>query len=303
MQNIIYVEEKARSPLENLAMNMHYADMAMESKHGILGRIYSHSRGVILGNTQSTEDLFEDACVNEGYQIVRRPSGGSAIITETGNNLCYSLFFDSKRFGGDFDFEKAYKAITIPIAKRFGDDFSVKGIYYMRHNHQGQDYPIAGHAMKLHGRDIVQFDGVIQMEDADSESISKVLKLRKLYMEDATPLIEMDGQLYTPKGKEIHDIPHGAKLDRDEYEEISGIRGMKSIGISVEETIGHIIDALREEFGKIEMRRGEKPKSKDLESYMEDIRSSRDIGKRRCLGHCFVDFADSEPEIHYEKEK
>lgn len=288
-KRILFYDKTARVPSENLAINRACAGLVKTGKKDFIGRIYSHKKGVILGNSQSVSDVYTDNCKALGYEVLKRPSGGSAVVVDESSALCYSLFFNSGFFKGA-DLDRLYKAVTLPLAEKLGDAFSVKGMYYLRAEKDGKSVPVAGHAIHMQ-KGIVQFDGIVHLRPLDMDRVSKVLKLRDLYTSGGQAFFAVDGQYYDLQGKKLNGVDvSGAALLRSEKKELSRFPGLLELGISLEDFVSALHSVVCEVFGPAEKR--------DTYDFKKlGLSSDRNFGSHSCLGHCFVDLVEPEPKL------
>ncbi len=299
-RKIFLIDKEARPPSENLAMNNLFLRLIKEGKYDLIARIYCHTNGIILGNSESISDVYADTCCKQNFEIVRRLSGGSAIFATPDIVLCYSLFFNGMNLNINVNVTDVYKSITIPLAKKLGRDISVEGTYYLRVKRDGESIPFAGHAMKVYGRDIVHFDGVVNKTVFEIDILSRLIKLRELYSFDGENYIVVDGKAYTLSGKPIDKFNKSkAILLRSEKEELKKIIGLKEIGIEEDLFISILYDSLNDLFGGISRVDKIDIDSLELRKTSEEIKKDASHGRRSCLGHCFVDLLEPEPRIHY----
>ena len=294
----MFLQERGpRSPSENLAVNEACSRMVRDGSFEAICRVYTHRKGVILGNSQSVFDIYPERCDAHGYEVVRRPSGGSVIVVDDASTLCYSLFFGSDHFGR-FDLTDIYKRITFPLAKNLGDAFTVEGTYYLRHSTEGKSYPVAGHAMRS-SRGVVQFDGVVNLTHPDMHTVPELIKLRELYSVADKIVIRMDGTAYDMKGRPLDVDLSRARLVLSESDELKSMPGLRELGYSAD----GFIDALRQTFttvfGKADRIDSYDFPQPELDHNREKLKKQVGKGNRICLGHCFVDLLEPEPKIQY----
>jgi lipoate-protein ligase A len=298
-KQLLVLEKNPRAPSENLAVNNIYSDLVRGGKLDFIARLYSHTAGIILGNTQSLFDIRPDICHEQNYEVVRRPTGGSAIPVDTESTLCYSLFFKTKP--NNLDLTKIYKSITIPLAKNLGSEFSVEGTYYLRYIKNGISYPIAGHAMRS-GKGVIQFDGVINLTQLDVDLFSKMIKLRELYKIGESNFIRMDGVTYNLRGKEVPDLSgKRGELLISEEKQLRNLLGLYDLRYSKMDFISALEKTVREVFGEVDTRESYSVPDTQIKQVQEDIKKGTNRGKKICLGHCFIDMLEPEPKIHYRK--
>lgn len=297
-RQIFIYDTKVKKPSENLAINWFCRDKIKDNSYDLIARVYSHLNGVILGRFESAQDVNEEFCRENGYEIVKRPSGGSAIITDPSLVLCYSIFFSADEFGfGSLDHTKVYESIAIPLAENLGEMFSVEGAYYLRVGHNGSSLPIAGHAIRIEDG-IVQFDGVVNRTAFDMDQLSKVLKLRNLYSFNDQQYVVVDNQVFDLKGKKSDVDISKAKLLRSERDELEKMVGLRDINMEDNHFVSAFLSTLRDVFGVVERVEG-LDFGNFVEDIAEEIRRDSFEGQRVGLGHCFVDLVEPEPKVHH----
>jgi len=301
LENRVFLHEKeVKTPSENLAINKMCSDLIKTNIYDLIARVYYHSNGVILGNAESLFDINEFYCKENGYEIVRRPSGGSVILVDPKLVLCYSIFFDSDKFNLGKDLTRIYKAITIPFARKLGKNITVEGAYYLRLKLNGASIPFAGHAMRFYNQRIVQFDGVVNRKAFDIEILEKALNLRELYTFEGKEYIVVNGKAYNLEGKEINKFDKKRAIFlRDEKRELEKVLGIEEIGLNDEEFVKALYSTLVDVFGKIKIVDEINLNKNDLLKNIKKIKEEVSGGTKTCLGHCFVDLVEKEPRIHY----
>ena len=292
-KKVFLFDRNARKPSENLAINKICFDLVRDGDYDLIGRAYYHSNGVILGTGESIYDVNKDFCLKNEFEVVRRPSGGSAILVMPELTLCYSLFFKSVQ-----NPDSIYKLLTIPLAKKLGSSFSVEGAYYIRVKSNDKKVPFAGHAIKKDSFDIVQFDGVVNKDSFDIELLSKVLKLRKLYEVDGRKFVLIGEDTFDLNGNKIKVDNTRFKLLRDETEELKSIIGLRNIEMSDDFYVGNLFSVVQQVFGNVLRINNLAFDENILKEERKKIITDLDGGKFG-LGHCFVDFIEPEPRIHY----
>lgn len=288
-KQLIWIDQTARNPSENIAINRECVNQIQNKKYDLIARFYTHKKGIILGNSESSQDVNIDYCTQNNYEVIRRPSGGSAIVVEPDLTLCYSLFFSNP---SKFDINEIYKKITLPLARNLGEKFSIKGNYYLRFENNGKSVPIAGHAMKSYG-DIIQFDGVINKKAFDVEKVARLIKLRELYQDNQNKYISVNKELFDLKGKKVNLRRSQLKLIRSEKKELEDIVGLQDICLSERDFINTFRTTLEELFGHLQ--EGEiSINNQGLLPYAKESKKLDNHKKRIFLGHCFVDLIDEE---------
>ncbi len=285
-----------KSPIRNLLINRACVDLIGKGEYDLIARTYFHDKGVILGRGESIEDIYEDVCEKDGYEVVSRPSGGSAILVGPDSTLCYSIFFNSARFGGRFNIHEVYKSIVLPLARNLGDEFSVVGNYYLRYNLDEESIPIAGHAIKSYG-EVTQFDGIVNLKRFDMAALEKVLRLRELWEFNGKKYLKVNGRFYDLDGGEVNLDENSPQFLRSEKQELEKIIGLEEIGISTTKFKQNLRKSLEEVFGEVHRIKGLSFKDVELDRYAEYLNLGNNYKGRRFLGHCFVDLVEEEQEI------
>ncbi len=286
--NELIINHNPLTPLDNLSINEFCVKLS-RNRDELIGRVYTHTKGVILSTNQSINDLYLNNCESMGYEIVRRPSGGSAIIVNPELTLCYSFFFPTKLFGGVFDFDKIYKTITEPLVKELGEDFSVEGNYYIRY----KGVPFAGHAIKSHNG-VTQFDGVMQLKSFDMDELNNLIKLRELHEYNSVNCIKVNDKYYDFKGNNLK-VDGLTALIRDEYEELNSISGAQELGLNNDYLIKTITNIVNKVFGECSVSNS--LRTPDLSIYKELISKRLNKGRKNNLGHCFIDLLEPEQKL------
>ncbi|MEM4336958.1 MAG: hypothetical protein QXG86_03060 [Candidatus Woesearchaeota archaeon] len=298
-KNVLVIDKEVRKPSENLWINNYYSNLIKNGEYNSITRFYKHKKGVILGANESVEDINIEECIKEGYEVVRRPSGGSVIVVEPMLNLCYSLFFNPKIFGSDININGIYKAITFPLAKNLGSRFKVEGTYYLRYDIGDKKVVVGGHAIKTE-KNVIQFDGVINLKKFDVKKLEELIKLRDLYESEGKKYILWEGRFYDKKGNFVKELRNGHLL-RSEKKELEQVLGLEDIGLSEKFFISAMKKTIEEIFGVAEY--GQIPVSmRNKKQYTNKyiIKKTQKLGegkKRKRLGHCFVDFVEEETRI------
>ena len=108
LNNWRLLSEGSSSGANNMALD--YAFTQVHHESNIL-RLYGwHPRAISIGFHQSTNIVDINKCKNEGIDLVRRPTGGRAILHD--NEITYSLILR----GNEFDFEEIYLKVHVAIA-------------------------------------------------------------------------------------------------------------------------------------------------------------------------------------------
>lgn len=298
-EKVFVIDKKPKSPIENLAINAYCAKLVGTGKYSLIGRAYYHNPGVILGHNESLTDVDTAKCASLGYEVARRPTGGSAIVVDPKSVLCYSVFFMPKTFGLKEGVTETYRAMSIPLAKELGKGIIVRGTYYLRADIGFDEVPIAGHALKIHsekkGR-VMQFDGVVNRTALDVERISQLLKLRELHTSGGRNYLVVGGKAYDENGNLANNS--GLVKIRSEREELERCIGLRELKITDIQFLKALYNVMRSNFGDVELG-SIRPNPSDIKKISSQIRRKKGAGKRERLGHCFVDLMDPEPILVY----
>ncbi len=291
LENKIFIcEDSPKQPSLNLAINRAVVDAVKEGKYDAVARVYTHTNGVILGYAESIDDVNQAYIEENDLEVIKRPSGGSAILVAPDLTLCYTLIFNPKKFEIKKDTKEIYNKITLLLAQQLGERFVVRGRYYIRVKIGEKEVPFAGHAMKF-WKDIVQFDGIVHKKGLDLNLFSEVLNLRELFEYEGEKYIRMDGSIYNIKGERIKSLPRDAVLTKTEEESLKEIRGLNDLGISEDEFINHLYKTFHSLFP--DMKRDLTVQVDGIDKYQREIQQSK-FGNIPALGHCFVDFMEPE---------
>lgn len=296
LERIIHYETAPRSPREHLALNLMSARLIADGAYQVLGRVYRHEPGVILGEGQSPDDVRAQAARELGYEIARRPTGGSAVVVSPDQALCYSLFFPNDP--ASIDVTRVYRESVLPFARELGGDIVVEGSYYLRHRGDDARPPLAGHAMKFHhGNSVVQVDGIFHDADADVDLFARLLRLRDLYSYAGREVLGIDGSYFSLDGSPL-ELPPGASLtlERSERDELGRSKGMRSVGLSERSIVEALHRSVEARFGPTPVVR-EFAYPFDLAPYLAEVDGSLVEGDLYGQGHCFVDLQEPEPRI------
>lgn len=285
-KDLFYVEKEALRPSENLAINGYLADQINNDEFDTIVRFYKHQPGVIIGANESLEDVYKDNCEDLGFEVVRRPTGGSAVVVDN-TALCYSIFsrYDAKKN----DIHDIYKSIVLPLVNELGNNFSVEGNYYLRFKGQ----PIAGHALKTHNN-CVQFDGIVNTERVDSDLISRLIKLRDSYTLNGEDYVKIGEKFYDLKGNEVSlENPVFVKSEKKALEELVGL---KDAGLSEDVFINIFYNSLKQKNSSLEITPPLKYEQKEIKKRIGDLERELEDGSRKMknLGHCFIDLIEKE---------
>jgi hypothetical protein len=287
LENIIHDDPVPRKPREQLARNLRAAELVFEEAYGAIVRIYRFTPGVILGLNQSLDDVNREECERHGYEIVRRPTGGSAVIVDPEQTLCYSFFFPSNSRLPNI--VRSYHDIVVPFASHLGDGMIVDRLFSLIP--PGSEHPLAGHAMAHHYHNaITQLDGIFHVSAPDADRFARLLKMRELYEHNETPIIASNGSYYSRTGRVLADVDvRSLMFKRSEHDEISRFVGLRSIGMSESKVTRALYHTARMRFGPITLT--DQLDYADLTHHLERVdRAARTPKKWNAQGHCFVDF-------------
>ena len=283
MKLLFYDDVKSRKPSVNLAINNSYFKKVMTEEYDAIARVYRHEPGIILGCNESEGDINKNVCSSLGYEVVRRPSGGSAVLVDP-SIICYSIFL-SKKLMNNGGFNDLYKKIVFPLAQKMGEEFEVKGNYYIRQRTNSGLLPVAGHSMNT-SKEVFQFDGIIHTEPLNMSYVKRMLKLRELRTYEDESVIAMEDDIYTLGGKKTDILKEDTKLVRKEEDILKQIQGINESGVSEDKFINFLYETLTDAFGVFE--KGTLPET------LEEIVLKKEKNYLNARGHCFVDFGEPE---------
>lgn len=291
-ENYFIFDKEPKSPTTHLAINKYCSNLINSGEANCIVRFYYHKNAIILANAESIEDINQENAKHMGFEILRRPSGGSVIVATPKEMLCYSIFLPTHIFDKKTA-SNYYQKFTLPLASKLGEGFQIAGAYYLRFKKE----PLAGHAMKTE-KNYVQIDGLVHTTKPNIDLISKLINLRNLYEYEDKLLIEMNGKFYF-QNHEI-DIQDNSSLKKilSEEELISNFPGLNSTSYSPEAYSEKIKETLEE---LINSNIWKSKLSLDINEIEKNIGYlKKEISQKRhqiAQGHCFVDFSEPEPEI------
>jgi len=295
-KKVFFHDRLPKSPSLNLAINKAIVHAIKAGKYDAVGRVYYHTNGIILGNNESKDDIYQNNCGLYGFEVVTRPTGGSAILVTPELNMCYSIFFHLKRTNRERNTTKLYMELTLPLQEFLGEQFDVQGKYYLRVRHNGSYIPFAGHSLHL-SKDLVQFDGVVHKHRLDPSFISNFIKLRELHKLGDEKYIRMDNAIYNNKGSKVENITlSSTTIVRSEKEELERVLGLQELNIREEDyadSLYKLMCTLFDDVVKIDTLQLNQKKILVYQMRLSHINNGRVIG----LGHCFIDFMEAEPAL------
>lgn len=288
-RKILSVEHTSKPAGENLAINDYWLDQIRQDKADVVLRIYKHQPAVILGASQNTHDAYLQGCKEHGYDVVRRKTGGAAIVADEESALCYSLFCKPP----STNHQEAYTFFTIPLAQTFGYEASIEGTYYLKvpGNHN-KTYSLAGHAIKQ-SKNAMQLDGIVHEKPLDTKLIKDLLNLRELYKEENNTYIQVGKNTYHIQDKQLTPTKHKpTNRTRNEQEELDKLPSLQQIGSNAEEYTQALINTAKTVFGN-NWTQAQAPTQKP---YQE----ANPNNSKAALGHCFIFINETEKkEVHY----
>jgi hypothetical protein len=292
-KNYFIFDKEAKSATTHLAINKYCSNLINEGSADCIVRFYYHNNAVILANAESISDINENNAKQLGFEVLRRPSGGSVIVATPKDMLCYSIFLPTEIFDKKTA-SSYYKKFTFPLASKLGSEFEIAGAYYLRYQKQ----PIAGHAMKTEKK-YVQIDGLIHTQKPDIDLISKLIHLRELYKTEFGDSIKMNGNFYF-KDKILENYNENEfEFLYSEKELISNFPGLNSTPFTPETYSQKIKETLEELIKSKVWKEKLELNIPIIKKYQKEI--NEELQKPRhqiAQGHCFVDFSEPEPEIH-----
>ena len=285
LERIIHDDTVLRSPREHLARNLRAAELVFEGAYASIVRIYRHTPGVILGVNQSIDDVDLDGCAELGYEVFRRPTGGSAVIVDPDMALCYSVFFPTRTIRPQVT--TLYDGFVPPLADALADGIRVDRLFSLIP--PGSEHPVAGHAMTHHHYNAVtQIDGIIHTTAPDIERFSRLLRMRELYRNGETLCVRRGDSYFSKTGRPLETVDENALVFvRSEREEISRFIGLRSIGISDSQTVEALHRAAHSSYGPFD--RVERFDYGDVTDHLRTVdEETAESKKWNAQGHCFI---------------
>ena len=301
-------EEKTKSPRENLAINSLALELIEEEKTDLILRTYTHSNGIIIGKSQTINDLYP---TNSQTQIAQRETGGAAVVVDPQTTFCYSIFFkqQNKRINPRQTYQKILEPLAELLDKRLSNYFTH---YIGQYNSKNENRPLIGHSMKSQtATSGIQIDGIVHITPLTSSPLLKKIKLRKLLYEPTSkrefvtinqkhsPLFEIQPNRLTQL--ENTQQPKQLTLYRDEEEEISQFLTLQELGITTQQFEDRLRRGIETIFSNI---RGEKTtltQAYDTELFDSETISKlsqkyrpKKNGKQTLKGHCFIYYDEIE---------
>lgn len=129
--------------------------------------LYSIPKSIILAKNQSFEDINSGLAFNEDYQIVKRATGGGAVITSENGTFLASLFLKS-------EFKDSY-------LEKLSNNLSVNQSSSHDFFEANEMSRYAGHAQRRLKNSFIQIDGLYNVENDFSNDIHKFIKNRYLF--------------------------------------------------------------------------------------------------------------------------
>ena len=287
---ILDIDNNSRPAGENLAINNYWLQQIKEDKADAVLRIYRHQPAVILGASQNTHDANLQNCAEQGYDVIRRNTGGGAIVADEESALCYSLFCKPP----SQNHQEAYTFFTIPLAKEFGREASIEGTYYLKvPGSNNQTHSLAGHALKL-SKNAMQLDGIVHEKPIDTKQFAQLLNLRELYKENDNTYIQLGEQTYQIHNNQLIQTTHQpTKSVQNEAEELDKLPSLQQIGSNAEEYTQALLQTAKNVFGN-DWTYKQPPKQ-------QPIQPAKPNRSKAALGHCFVFINETEQqEVHYQ---
>jgi lipoate-protein ligase A len=302
-ERLFIVDYEPKAPSLNLAINALWYEKVKNDNPGVVVRVYKHMPGVILGYRESMDDVNEGYCTQHGIEVVERKTGGSAVVVDPANVLCYTAFINASR--ETVDLTRWYKRLVFPLRdqlKTKGVRATVEGAYYIRIEEKDKKPPVIGHAAHIYkeqGKKIIQFDGIVHVTNLDVEQIERMLRLRELWVSNKHQYIVTSRDSYPViNGVAKENMPpfnkEGSRMLRDEREELKDIRSLSNMGLSEEAFVDCLYEAMGNALGVLKK---EKPFHFDKEEIEKTKKKfqKRPDGYKCGLGHCFIDLLEPEP--------
>jgi lipoate-protein ligase A len=305
--NLFLFDDKPRTIYENMAINSECLDLVSKSKKDlVIVRYYKHNPGIILGQSQSSFDVFYDNCLSKNLEVCKRNSGGAAVYVDPKNALCYSVFCNPKVLGDEVkSHNDIYNALTKPLAVELGNNIGVKGTYYFKLDNK----TLAGHSLRktING---IQFDGLIHLDNLDASELGSLIKLRKLYECPNTgdyflSVGDDTFKVYDNKVSKDKACLENKILVRDEADEIRNFSSLNEVGLSSEDFILAFRNFSKNLFGEFNEVRNHIWDREIFNKFpVEKFTPELATANKSNIGHCFVYIPELEgPEVvHFQPE-
>lgn len=126
------VVDVPRTPAEQMALDERWAREVADGKRSATLRFWTWSRpAVVVGRFQSIEDEVDlEMAENEGFEVVRRCTGGGAMFVEPVNVITFSLYVMTS-FVQDMDVVQSYEFFDLWLVealRRLGFDIGFSGM-------------------------------------------------------------------------------------------------------------------------------------------------------------------------------
>ena len=166
---MIYIESKSNDPRYNTALEL-YAFNELAEKDDVF-MLWINSPCIVVGKNQNTtEEVNQKFCDDNGIKIVRRVSGGGAVYHDL-NNLNYTIISNG-RSGEEFDF----KSFSQPVLDAL-DSLGVKAEFTGRNDLEIDGQKFCGNAQYVRSGRIMHHGCL--MFDVNTSVLADALKVSK----------------------------------------------------------------------------------------------------------------------------
>lgn len=169
-------------PLQHLALDRVLLDEVAAGRRAPTLRIWEWSRrAIVLGIFQSVKNEVDmAACQQQGFEVVRRITGGGAMLVEPGNAITYSIYAPASLVAG-MSFEAAYAYLDNWVLDAFAD-IGIKAWYKPLNDITSAAGKIGGAAQARSGGGILHH--VTMAYDMDATVMTKVLRIGREKLSD-----------------------------------------------------------------------------------------------------------------------
>lgn len=277
----LVVVDLPRTCIENLAVNDACFEAVRNKEYQEIVRVYTFSSpGVILSKNQDIWDVREEmmTCID----ITRRRSGGAAVYVDK-DTIGYSIF-GSLNSAGSIQIHLPYKRMTskiIDVLHSFGLEANMEKHWGVSIN----GHVIAGHAQR-DDKNTFEVHGLMRVKQWNMTSLEKTLRLRKLGHCKENFCIIIDDKVYDFNGSPTNTLPEQVTIIRDEHKELENAPGLDKLGVSAPQLVERLASTLSESQERHQLPEHIFVLAKQYQTEYTQITT----GKKRCMGHCFVDF-------------
>ncbi|MBY6089136.1 lipoate--protein ligase family protein [Maritimibacter alkaliphilus] len=177
------IDSEAVSPAMHLALDDVLAREVAAGRRGPTLRFWEWERpAVVIGNFQSVKnEVDEEAAARLGIGIVRRVTGGGAMLVEPGATITYSLYAPGELVS-DMDFGASYAFLDQWVLKAL-NDLGIDAVYKPLNDITSSKGKIGGAAQKRYAGGTV-LHHVTMAYDMDADVMTQVLRIGREKISD-----------------------------------------------------------------------------------------------------------------------